>query len=210
MTDTVSLASVLVLLAASVAAVALCRVLKLPALVGYLITGLALGPHALGVASNVQETQQLAEFGVVFLMFSIGLEFSLGKLYAMRRVVFALGGAQVAATLALALVASAARALGWRAGIALGAIAAMSSTAIVSRLLAERGELDSPHGRQVIGVLLFQDLAVVLLIVLVPALAQSAGGLGIAVGVALGKAVVALGLVVLLGPRLMRAWLGLV
>src|SRR5436190_1577979 len=108
MTETVSLASVLVLLAASVAAVALCRVLKLPALVGYLITGLALGPHALGVASNAQETQQLAEFGVVFLMFSIGLEFSLGKLHAMRRVVFALGGAQVVATLALALAASAA------------------------------------------------------------------------------------------------------
>jgi len=209
MTDTVSLASVLVLLAASVAAVALCRVLKLPALVGYLITGLALGPHALGVASNVQETQQLAEFGVVFLMFSIGLEFSLGKLYAMRRVVFALGGAQVAATLALALVASAALALGWRAGIALGAIAAMSSTAIVSRLLAERGELDSAHGRQVIGVLLFQDLAVVPLLVVLPALGEAPGLLGLSIAAALGKAAIALAVVVLAGPSITRAWLGL-
>ena len=209
MTDTVSLASVLVLLAASVAAVALCRVLKLPALVGYLITGLALGPHALGVASNLQETQQLAEFGVVFLMFSIGLEFSLGKLYAMRRVVFALGGAQVAATLALALVASAALALGWRAGIALGAIAAMSSTAIVSRLLAERGELDSAHGRQVIGVLLFQDLAVVPLLVVLPALGEAPGLLGLSIAAALGKAAIALAVVVLAGPSITRAWLGL-
>src|SRR5438045_6943068 len=204
MTETVSLASVLVLLAACVAAVARCRVSKLPALVGYLITGLALGPHALGVASNLQETQQLAEFGVVFLMFSIGLEFSLGKLYAMRRVVFALGGAQVAATLALALVASAALALGWRAGIALGAIAAMSSTAIVSRLLAERGELDSAHGRQVIGVLLFQDLAVVPLLVVLPALGEAPGLLGLAVAAALGKAALALALVVLAGPSLTR------
>src|SRR5438045_4848968 len=143
MTETVSLASVLVLLAASVAAVALCRMLKLPALVGYLVTGLALGPHALGVASNAQETQHLAEFGVVFLMFSIGLEFSLGKLHAMRRIVFGLGGAQVAATLALALAAALALGLSWQAGVALGAIAAMSSTAIVSKLLTERGELDT-------------------------------------------------------------------
>ena len=209
MTDTVSLASVLVLLAASVVAVALCRVLKLPALVGYLITGLALGPHAFGVASNVQETQQLAEFGVVFLMFSIGLEFSLGKLHAMRRVVFALGGAQVAATLALALLASAALGLGWRAGLALGAIVAMSSTAIVSRLLAERGELDSAHGRQVIGVLLFQDLAVVPLLVVLPALGEAPGLLGLSIAAALGKAAVALALVVLAGPSITRAWLAL-
>jgi len=207
---TVSLASVLVLLAASVAAVALCRVLKLPALVGYLVTGLALGPHALGVASNAQETQHLAEFGVVFLMFSIGLEFSLGKLHAMRRIVFGLGGAQVAATLALALVVTAALALGWRAGVALGAIVAMSSTAIVSRLLAERAELDSAHGRQVIGVLLFQDLAVVPLLVLLPALGEAPGQLGLAVAAALGKAALALALVVLAGPRLTRGWLALV
>jgi len=101
-TGAVSLQSVLVLLASSVLAVALCRRLKLPALVGYLVTGLALGPHALGLVSNREETQHLAEFGVVFLMFSIGLEFSLGKLRSMRRVVFGLGGAQVGATLALA------------------------------------------------------------------------------------------------------------
>ena len=210
MSGTVSLASVLVLLAASVAAVALCRMLKLPALVGYLVTGLALGPHALGVASNAQETQHLAEFGVVFLMFSIGLEFSLGKLHAMRRIVFGLGGAQVAATLALALVVTAALALGWRAGVALGAIVAMSSTAIVSRLLAERAELDSAHGRQVIGVLLFQDLAVVPLLVLLPALGEAPGQLGLAVAAALGKAALALALVVLAGPRLTRGWLALV
>jgi K+:H+ antiporter len=168
----VSLPSVLVLLAAAVIAVALCRRLKLPALVGYLATGLVLGPHAAAIASNAQETQRLAEFGVVFLMFSIGLEFSLGKLRGMRRVVFGLGATQVASTLALALIAAHALGLSWQAGVALGAISAMSSTAIVSKLLAERGELDAAHGRQVIGVLLFQDLAVVPLLVLIPALAS--------------------------------------
>src|SRR3954471_21499113 len=173
----VSLTSVLLLLASSVIAVALCRALKLPALLGYLVTGLALGPHAAGFVANREETQHLAEFGVVFLMFSIGLEFSLSKLRAMRRIVFGLGLRQVVATLAVAVGATVAVGRGWQAGVALGRALAMSSTAIVSKLLVERGELDSAHGRQVMGVLLFQDLAVVPLIVLVPALAQPPGAL---------------------------------
>src|ERR687892_480459 len=91
------LQSVLVLLASSVLAVAACRSLRLPPMIGYLVTGLALGPHALGVVSEREETHRLAEFGVVFLMFSIGLEFSLTKLKSMRRLVFGLGAAQVIA-----------------------------------------------------------------------------------------------------------------
>jgi CPA2 family monovalent cation:H+ antiporter-2 len=207
-TSTVSLASVLVLLASAVVAVALCRRLRLPPVIGYLATGLALGPHALAIAANPEETRHLAEFGIVFLMFSIGLEFSLGKLSTMRRLVFGLGGAQVLATAAIAVCAALAFDVGWQAGVALGAVAAMSSTAIVSKLFSERGELDSAHGRQVIAVLLFQDLAVVPLLVVIPALAQPAGGLGVAVAAAVGKAVAALALVVLVGPRVMRAWLG--
>jgi monovalent cation:H+ antiporter-2, CPA2 family len=210
MNEAVSLQSVLVLLASSVVAVALCRKLRLPALIGYLVTGLALGPHALGLASSEQETQHLAEFGVVFLMFSIGLEFSLSKLRAMRRLVFGLGLAQVAGTLAVAVAATVALGLGWQAGVALGGALAMSSTAIVSKLFAERGELDSAQGRHVMGVLLFQDLAVVPLLVLVPVLAQPPGALGLAVGAALAKAALALALVVLAGPRLIRVWLGVV
>src|ERR671922_1714455 len=183
----VGLLPVLVLLASSVVAVAICRSLRLPPMIGYLATGLALGPYALGVVSEREETHRLAEFGVVFLMFSIGLEFSLAKLHAMRRVVFGLGSAQVGATIALALGGALALGLAWQTGLALGAIAAMSSTAIVSKLLAERGELDSAHGRDVIGVLLFQDLAVVPLLVLLPALAEPRA-LAQAVGAALGKA----------------------
>src|SRR6267142_1082583 len=206
----VSLQSVLVLLASSVLAVAVCRSLQLPPMIGYLLTGLALGPHALGLVSDIEETRRLAEFGVVFLMFSIGLEFSLPKLLAMRRAVFGLGLAQVAATIALAVGAALAAGASWQAGLTLGGIAAMSSTAMVSRLLAERLELDTAHGRQVIGMLLFQDLAVVPLLVLLPALDQSADALGAAVAIALGKAVLALAVVITLGPKLMRAWLGIV
>jgi len=203
----VGLQPVLVLLASSVLAVAVCRSLHLPPMIGYLVTGVALGPHVLGVVSEREETHRLAEFGVVFLMFSIGLEFSLTKLRTMRRLVFGLGAAQVGATIALALGAAAALGGSWQAGLALGGIAAMSSTAIVSKLLAERGELDSSHGREVIAVLLFQDLAVVPLLVLIPVLGQPADAIGVAIAAALAKAAAALAIVILGGPRPMRAWL---
>ncbi|HZO03998.1 MAG TPA: monovalent cation:proton antiporter-2 (CPA2) family protein [Burkholderiales bacterium] len=204
------LQTVLILLASSVLAVAVCRSLRLPPMIGYLATGLALGPHALGVVAEREETQRLAEFGVVFLMFSIGLEFSLSKLKSMRRQVFGLGLAQVSATIALAVAGAALAGIPWQAGLALGGIAAMSSTAIVSKLLAERGELDSPHGREVIAVLLFQDLAFVPLVVLIPVLAQPADAIGAAVAVALAKAAAALFIVIVGGPRPMRAWLRVV
>jgi len=206
----ISLQAVLILLAAAVLAVMACRALRLPAMLGYLVAGLGLGPHALGLASDGEETRVLAEFGVVFLMFSIGLEFSLPKLRSMRRLVFGLGGAQVAATMAIAGGVAWMAGASWQAGIALGGVAAMSSTAIVSRLLSERGELDSAHGRQVMGVLLFQDLAVVPLLVLIPALGQPAGAMGFAIAAALGKAAIALAVIVVGGPRLIRAWLGAV
>ncbi len=205
-----SLQSVLVLLASSVLAVAVCRALKLPAMIGYVATGLVLGPHALGLVSDRDQISHLAEFGVVFLMFSIGLEFSLPKLRAMRREVFGLGSAQVAITIAgcvaLALVAGGA----WQAGLAIGAVVAMSSTAVVSKLLTERMELDTPHGRSIFGVLLFQDLAVVPLLILVPVLGQPAAGIGAAIALALAKGAFVLAVLVFAGPRIMRAWFGLV
>src|SRR5688572_4255842 len=198
---------VLILLASSVIAVAVCRSARLPPMIGYLLTGLALGPHALGVVSEREETHRLAEFGVVFLMFSIGLEFSLTKLRSMRRLVFGLGFSQVAATIGLAVAGAAALGVSWQTGLALGGILAMSSTALVSRRLVERGELDSAHGREVIAVLLFQDLAVVPLLVLIPVLGQPADAIGLAMAAALAKAAAALTLVIVGGPRPMRAWL---
>jgi CPA2 family monovalent cation:H+ antiporter-2 len=206
----VALLPVLALLAAAVLAVIACRRAQLPPMIGYVLTGVALGPHALAVVPQTETTAHLAEFGVVFLMFSVGLEFSLPKLVVMRRAVFGLGLAQVALTIGLGLAAALALGAPWQAGLALGGAVAMSSTAVVSRLLAERLELDRPHGRDIVGVLLFQDLAVVPLLILVPALGGPAEALGAAVVLALLKAALVLAVVILAGPRLMRAWLGIV
>lgn len=206
----IALQPVLVLLAASVFTVALCRRLALPPMVGYLATGLVLGPYALGFLPESATTHRLAEFGVVFLMFSIGLEFSLSKLRVMRRAVFGLGLTQVIATIAVTFALMVALGFRWEAGLALGAVVAMSSTAIVSKLIAERLELDTPHGRDIIGVLLFQDLAVVPLLILIPALGQPPDVIGREVGVALAKGAGVLAVVVLVGPRVMRAWFGVV
>ncbi len=205
-----ALQPVLVLLASSVLAVVACRSLHLPPIVGYLAVGLALGPHALGLVADTAETRHLAEFGVVFLMFSIGLEFSLPKLRVMKREVFGLGLAQVTVSIALCVAGALAIGGSWQAGLALGGAAAMSSTAIVSKLLAERLEFDSAHGREIVGVLLFQDLAVVPLLILVPALGRPAEELGVAVAFALFKAVIVLAVLILAGPKLMRAWFGVV
>jgi CPA2 family monovalent cation:H+ antiporter-2 len=201
---------VLLLLAASVVAGAVCRSVRLPPILGYLIVGVILGPHALGVVPNDETTRELAEFGIVFLLFSIGLEFSLPQLRAMRRAVFGLGLAQVAITTIAGTVALQLSGFGWRAGVVLGGALAMSSTAIVSKMLAERGEFGTPHGRDVMGVLLFQDLAVVLFLILIPSLALPGLDTGRALAGAVLKAAIALSLILFLGQRPMHAWFTLV
>jgi CPA2 family monovalent cation:H+ antiporter-2 len=206
----VSLQPVLVLLACAVFAVVAFRSLQLPPMLGYLVTGVILGPYALGLIPETRETHALAEFGVVFLMFSIGLEFSLSRLKAMRRIVFGLGLAQVIGTGALGMLAAMSVGTSWQVGLVLGGAVAMSSTAIVSKLLSERLELDTPHGREIFGVLLFQDLAVVPLLILIPALGQPPGEMGAAIGMALLKAIIVLGGLLIAGPRLMRAWFHMV
>src|SRR5258706_1272414 len=125
-----SLQSVLILLASSVLAVAVCRLLKLPAMIGYVVTGLALGPHTLGLVSDRDEVHHLAEFGVVFLMFSIGLEFSLAKLMSMRRLVFGLGLAQVGATLGIAVLVALAAGASWQGVVSRAGVVWSCSDAI--------------------------------------------------------------------------------
>jgi CPA2 family monovalent cation:H+ antiporter-2 len=201
-----TLQPVLVLLAAAVLVVVVFRSLRLPPLLGYLIVGVVIGPHALGWITTTDEVSTLAEIGVVFLMFSIGLEFSLSRLMTMRRIVFGLGAAQVLITLLLVLGVALAIGASWQTGLVLGGALAMSSTAILAKLLAERFELNSPHGRQIIGILLFQDLAVVPLLILIPALGAPAEDFAATVGYALLKAAVVLTLLLFFGQRLMRAW----
>jgi CPA2 family monovalent cation:H+ antiporter-2 len=201
---------VLVLLAVAVIVVVLCRQFKLPVTLGYLTVGIVIGPHALGWIPESTQTTHLAEFGVVFLMFSIGLEFSLSKLRSMKFTVFGMGGAQLLLTLAGVAGVSMLLGLGWRAGIALGGVLAMSSTAIVSKMLVERAELNAPHGQLIMGVLLFQDLAVVLMLIIIPALASENGALAATLAYALLKAVLVLGALLLFGQKLMRPWFHLV
>ena len=201
----------LFLLSCVVAGVVVFRLLHLPPLLAYLTVGILVGPHALQLLPDSADARYLAEFGIVFLMFSIGLEFSLAKLKAMRRIVLGLGAAQVVLTVAATLVA------GWLIGgyfnvglagaFALGGALAMSSTAIVMKMLAERVELDTEHGKRIVGVLLFQDLAVVPLLVIVPALSAEAGVLMQTLALALLKAAVLLTLLLVGGQRVMRWWL---
>ena len=200
---------VLVLLTAAVFAVALAKALRLPSLVAYLAIGIAVGPHALGWLPQSEQTARLAEFGVVFLMFSIGLEFSLPRLVAMRRQVFGLGGTQVLATALATLAIAHFGGIAWQGGLALGATFAMSSTAIVGRLLAEKLDLHSASGRRTMSVLLFQDLAVVPLLILVPALAGAAG-MAEELGRAFVLSLFLLLLVIVAGRRLVRWWFDLV
>lgn len=205
-----SLQLLLILLAVAVGVVVLCRILRLPAMLGYLLVGILIGPHALGWIPDAPETRHLAEFGVVFLMFSIGLEFSLARLRIMQRLVFGLGTAQVVATILLVMLTSLFFGLDWRAGLALGGVLAMSSTAIVSKMLVERAELNLPHGQKIMGVLLFQDLAVVPLIIIIPALASSGEHIYFTIGIALFKAALVLAALLIFGQRLLRPWFHLV
>jgi len=213
---------VLLYLVAAVLGVVVCRSLKLPPMLGYLVVGVLIGPNALALAKDTAGVKYLAEFGVVFLMFVIGLEFNLPKLRSMRSLVFGLGLSQVTLTMAgtlighFALVAGFAWFVGgqwqmsWQGAVVLGGAIAMSSTAIVVKLMAERLELETEHGRRVMAVLLFQDLAVVPLLVLIPALNSTGEELMVAVALAAVKAVVLLTLLLVGGQRLMRWWLTLV
>lgn len=213
-----SLDIALLYLLAAVLGVVGCRMLRLPPMLGYLLVGVLIGPNALALAEESGGVRYLAEFGVVFLMFVIGLEFSLPKLRAMRRHVFGLGLSQVVLTVLLTTLASLALALvlptwwdiSWQTALALGGVMAMSSTAIVIKMVAERLELESEHGKRVLGILLFQDLAVVPLLVLIPALAADPEELLIALAWATLKAVLLLGLLLTGGQKLMRWWLTLV
>jgi CPA2 family monovalent cation:H+ antiporter-2 len=213
---------VLLYLVAAVLGVVACRSLKLPPMLGYLVVGVLIGPHTLAFAQDSAAVKYLAEFGVVFLMFVIGLEFNLPKLRSMRTLVFGLGLLQVLLTMVGTLAGHALLVfawqaifgqpweMSWRGAVVLGGAIAMSSTAIVVKLMAERLELETEHGRRVMGVLLFQDLAVVPLLVLIPALKSPPEELMTAMAWALLKAGALLTVLLVGGQRAMRWWLTLV
>ena len=201
---------ILVLLISSVLAVALFRAFRLPAMLAYFLVGMALGPHTFGLLPDTEATKEFAEFGIVFLMFSIGLEFSLPQLYAMRKKVLGLGGAQVFITLAIVMGIAKVAGLDWPVAFVIGSALAMSSTAIVSKILAERVDLNSRHGRLSIGVLLFQDIAVVPILVLIPALGVAGANLTDVLGFALLKAAAMLLFLFTVGKWLINPWFNIV
>jgi monovalent cation:H+ antiporter-2, CPA2 family len=164
------LTQVLVLLASSVLFVTLARRVGLPTTLAYLVVGLILGPHALNIVSDSGTTRQLAELGVAFLLFTLGLEFSLPRMLAMKREVFGLGAAQVGATAAVFALIGWVLGLPWLIAIVVGGAISMSSTAILLQQLTERSELNRTHGRLAFSMLLFQDLAFVPFLALASAL----------------------------------------
>jgi CPA2 family monovalent cation:H+ antiporter-2 len=162
--------------------------LKLPALPGFIVAGMILGPNALGLVSDPHRVESLAEVGVILLLFTIGIEFSLSRLKEMGRQVLVGGLGQMAFTVVATVAAGIAFLPSWRVALFLGFLIALSSTAIVLKGLTDKGEIDAPHGRLATGVLIFQDLCVVPIMLLLPFLAGTAGGGGLGLALALGKA----------------------
>lgn len=199
------LEDVLLLLAATLAVVVGVRRLRMPPIIGFLAVGMAVGPYALGWVATTETTGALAEFGIVFLLFTLGLEFSLPRLIATRGEVFLLGSLQVGATTAAVAAIALAFDVPLAVAVLLGGAVAMSSTAIVLQQLTQQGELNRTHGRLAFGTLLFQDLAVVPFLALAGVLASADAAISTPeISFAILKAAVALVIVLAAGRWLLR------
>lgn len=203
-------ASIVALLALAVLSVLLMRALRLPSMLAYLLIGVFITATGIDLLPGDDDVSEIGEFGIAFLMFSIGLEFNVAKLLQMRHLVLGLGPAQMLLTaLGTMLVTWFGYDQGWRPGLAVGLAVAMSSTAIMAKLLSERFELHSHHGKRTMAVLLFQDLAVVPCLIVIPALAMNPDNLGRVLGISLIVTVVTLLLMFWLGRKLVNqllAW----
>lgn len=196
---------ILILMALSVVAVATLRRFKLSPILGYLFVGVISGPYALGWLPESDAIHLLAEIGVVFLLFTIGLEFSISQLVAMRAAVLGLGGAQVVISITVAGFIAYFAGMPWEASLIIGAILALSSTALVGKQLNEQLEIQSRHGRLSISVLLFQDIAVVPFLVIIPILASDGDQhLGSALLIALAKGALAFAIMYAIGRYALR------
>lgn len=195
--------NLLLLMTGSTALVALCHRLGLSTIVGYLASGLLFGPHVLQILTESDAIHLLAETGVVLLMFTIGLEFSLPRLLAAKRLVLGLGGAQVVSLTLLFALLLVAAGIDIPLAIVLGGAFVMSSTAIVLKQLAEQGESGSVHGKVATGILLFQDIAAIPFLVLLPLLNNDSNALSVTLLVTVAKAVVVFLILALLGRGLL-------
>jgi len=174
MTELIFLQDLVVILAAAVAVVAFLRYLQVPSIAGFIVAGTVVGPNALGLVQDLHQVEILAELGVVLLLFGIGLELSLSRVRRLWRPIAVGGAVQVSATILVVLGLSVLFGRDIRSGLLLGFIIAVSSTAIVLRGLSTRGELETPHGRLALGILIFQDLCVVPMVLVIPVLGDTA------------------------------------
>ncbi len=200
------IASLVMLLTLAACGVLLTRVLALPSMLAYLCIGVVISATGIDLLPGDNDIREIAEFGIAFLMFSIGLEFSIARLRKMQQKVLGLGPAQLLITaLGSMLVTWIGYDQGWRAGLAVGLAVAMSSTAIMAKLLTERFELHSRHGRRTMAVLLFQDLAVVPCLIIIPALALNPDNLLTALGTSILLSILTLILMFWIGRKLVNA-----
>jgi len=187
---------IVIIFGLSIAILFICHRLSVPAIVGFLLTGILAGPYGLGLVKAVHEVEILAEVGVVLLLFTIGIEFSLKRLLQIKKPVLMGGSIQVFLTLLVTFFIV--RQLGQPIGesIFMGFLIALSSTAIVLKLLQEKAEIDSPHGRTTLGILIFQDIIIVPMILVAPLLAGATEGSGGSVLVFVAKGIGIIGLVI--------------
>lgn len=186
----------LLILIAAVPIVFLCHRLRLPTLVGFMLTGVVIGPYGLGLIRELEVIEVLAEIGVILLLFTIGMEFSLKRMMEMKRLVFIGGGLQVAFTITAVCVAALLFGSATNQAVFYGFLFTLSSTAIVLKSYVERAEIDAPHGRAGIGILLFQDLSIIPLIILIPLLGGQKSASFYGVATTLGTAALAIVLIV--------------
>lgn len=190
---------ILLLFTAAVAVVVVCLRLRLPPILGYLAIGVLMGPYGLELIEDAEHTRAIAEFGVVFLLFTIGLEFSLSQMLRMKGIVLGLGGAQVVVTTAITAAAGVWFGLSLEGALILGGVVAMSSTALVVKQLTDQIELHTRHGKNAVGILLFQDLMVIPFLILASTSATAATPSVLTVASAIGKGALALALILVVG-----------
>ncbi|NGZ95768.1 MAG: sodium:proton exchanger [Nitrospira sp. WS110] len=196
MTDYGVLGNLLLIYTVSIAVVFLFHQFRLPSIAGFLVAGALIGPHGLNLISDIETVQVLAEIGIVLLLFTIGIEFSLKHLASLRRLLLIAAPIQVGGVIAIALVGGLLAGLPVPQAIFWGFLLSLSSTAIVLKALAASGDSDSPHGRATIAILVFQDLAVVPMILLTPILASPSDGALSSVLFTLGKSILVVGCIV--------------
>ena len=200
----------LILLVSSVAAVAVFRYLRISSTIAYFFVGLLLGPFAFGLLPNTESVKHFVEFGIVFLMFTIGLEFSLPKLNSMRKIIFGLGAIQVVTTILTTMAISRLFNLNFGSAFIIGSAFSLSSTAIVLKILVERIDLNSRHGKLATGILLFQDLAVIPILILIPAISSDSYDLYTISGLILIKVLILFTILFWLGKPILNFWFGIV